>query len=91
MLKSAACRPRPWIQKLDQVVNVVRALPCATDAGIAADHDWDDVYVVYQKAIWDDVLRQPEARVVRPELSAPSATTIFPGETIFDVGYAIDL
>lgn len=76
-------------QKLDQVVNVLRTLPCATDAGIAGDHDWDEVYVVY-RAIWDDVLRKPEARVVRPELSAPS-TTYFPGETIFDVGYAIDL
>jgi hypothetical protein len=75
-------------QKLDQVVNVIRTLPCATDAGIAGDHDWDDVYVVY-RAIWDDVLRKPEARVVRPELSAPSKT-YFPGETIFDVGYAID-
>ena len=75
-------------QKLDQVVNVIRSLPCATEAGIAADHDWDDVYVVY-RAIWDDPYRKPEARVVRPESSAPTAK-YFPGETVFDVEYAID-
>jgi hypothetical protein len=76
-------------QKLDQVVNVIRSLPCATAAGIWGDKDWDDVYVAY-RAIWDDVTHLPEARVVRPELSAPTAT-YFPGETIFDVGYAIDM
>lgn len=76
-------------QKLDQVVNVIRNLPCATDAGIAGDKDWDDVYVVY-RAIWDDVTHEPEARVVRPELSAPHEK-YFADETIFDVGYAIDL
>jgi hypothetical protein len=75
-------------QKLDQVVNVIRSLPCATNNGISQDPDWDDVYVAY-RAIWDDPFRDPEARVVRPELSAPS-TKYFPGETIFDVGYAID-
>jgi hypothetical protein len=74
--------------KLDQVVNVLRTLPCATDAGISANPDWDDVYVVY-RAIWDEPLREPEARVVRPELSAPTQT-YFPGETVDDVGYAID-
>jgi hypothetical protein len=77
-------------QKLDQVVNdVIRKLPCATDAGIAADSDWNDVYVAY-RAVWDDASRKPEARVVRPEISAPT-TEYFPGETVFDVGYAIDL
>ncbi len=76
-------------QKLDQVVNdVIRRLPCATEDGITADPAWNDVYVVY-RAIWDDPLRSPEARVVRPELSAPTKT-YFPGETVFDVGYAID-
>ena len=76
-------------QKLDQVVyDVIRKLPCATDAGIAADPDWDDVYVVY-RAVWDKPSRKPEARVVRPGLSAPT-TTYFPGETVFDVEYAID-
>ena len=76
-------------QKLDQVVNdVIRKLPCATDAGIAADPDWDDVYVVY-RAVWDKPSRKPEARVVRPGLSAPTKT-YFPGETVFDVEYAID-
>jgi hypothetical protein len=84
----AAPGPTPLDQKLDQVVGVIRSLPCATKAGIAADHDWDDVYVAY-RAIWDDPLRDPEASVVRPESSAPSAK-YFPGETIFDVGYAID-
>jgi len=84
----AAAGASPLDQKLDQVVGVIRSLPCATEAGIAADHDWDDVYVVY-RAIWDDPFRKPEARVVRPELSAPSAK-YFPGETVFDVEYAID-
>ena len=76
-------------QKLDQVRNVIRALPCATTAGINADPAWDDVYVVY-RAIWDDVTRDPEACVVRPEWSAP-CKTYFPGETIFDVGLSVDL
>ena len=77
-------------QKLDQVVNqFIRQLPCATEAGITADPAWDDVYVVY-RAIWDDPRRSPEARVIRPELSAPSAT-YFPGETVTDVAYAIDM
>jgi hypothetical protein len=74
--------------KLDQVVGVIRSLPCATAAGIAAQPEWDDVYVVY-RAIWDDPLAPPEARVVRPGSSAPTKT-YFPGETIFDVGYSID-
>ena len=76
-------------QKLDQVVNdYIRQLPCATAAGITANPAWDDVYVVY-RAIWDDPLRPPEARVVRPESSAPTKT-YFGDETVFDVGYAID-
>jgi hypothetical protein len=75
-------------QKLDQVVSVIRSLPCATKGGIASRPEWDDVYVAY-RAIWDDPFRHPEARVVRPEASAPS-TKYFPGETILDVGYAID-
>ena len=76
-------------QKLDQVVNDhIRKLPCATAAGIAANPAWDDVYVAY-RAIWDDPFRKPEARVVRPELSAPTQT-YFPGETVFDAEYAID-
>src|SRR5262249_32037739 len=82
-----AVRPAAALdEKLKQVVEAIRALPCATDAGVAADQDWDDVYVVY-RAIWEN--RDPEARVVRPELSAPSRK-YFPGETVFDVGYAID-
>lgn len=84
----AAAGSSPLDQKLDQVVEVLRSLPCATNDGIAGDPDWDDVYVVY-RAIWDDPYRKPEARVVRPELSAPSAK-YFPGETVFDVEYAID-
>jgi hypothetical protein len=76
-------------EKLDQVVNnVIRQLPCATSDGISANPGWDDVYVVY-RAIWDDPKRAPEARVVRPEISAPTKT-YFDGETIWDVGYAID-
>src|SRR5262245_46597101 len=76
-------------QKLDQVVNeAIRKLPCATNDGISADPAWNDVYVVY-RAVWDDPGRDPEARVVRPEISAPTAT-YFNGETIWDVGYAID-
>ena len=76
-------------QKLDDVVNnYIRKLPCATDAGIEGDAAWDDVYVAY-RAIWDDPYRKPEARVVRPGSSAPTKT-YFPGETVFDVEYAID-
>jgi hypothetical protein len=75
--------------KLDQVVQTIWKLPCASTAGISAEPSWDNVYVAY-RAIWEDRDRDPEARVVRPELSAPSEK-YFPGETIIDVGLSVDL
>jgi len=75
--------------QLDDVVNAITSLPCATEAGIAAEPQWNDVYVAY-RAIWDDNAHSPEARVVRPEASAPS-TQYFDGESPSDISLSIDL
>jgi hypothetical protein len=69
--------------KLTQVVQHIRALPCSTAALIGANPGWDDVYVAY-RAIWNDRFKSPEARVVRPETSAPY-------DDYFDNEYDIDL
>ena len=73
--------------KLDDVVGAIETLPCATTGGISAKPPWDQVYVVY-RAIWEN--KDPRARVVRPESSAPSVK-YFPGETNIDVGLSADL
>jgi hypothetical protein len=75
--------------QLRVVVDTLLALPCATEAGINTDPQWDDVYVAY-RAIWDKADSLPEARVVRPESSAPS-TKLFSGETPHDISLSIDL
>jgi hypothetical protein len=75
--------------QLNEVVKALNALPCATQADIAAEPQWDNVYVAY-RAIWDDPAHAPEARVVRPERSAPS-TQYFGNEVPTDITFSIDL
>jgi hypothetical protein len=72
--------------KLEDVVTKIRALPCGQNNPAAP---WDNAYVAY-RAIWADVTKNPEARVVDPSSSAPTAT-YFPGETLYDVGLSFDL
>jgi hypothetical protein len=73
-------------QKLDQVVDTIRMLPCSLSKPAPP---WDNAYVAY-RAIWADVQRDPEARVVSGDPAAPTAT-YFSGESIYDVGLAFDL
>src|SRR5262245_56928793 len=55
-------------QKLDQVVERIQELPCGQSG---PPPPWDNVYVAY-RAIWADVQKDPEARVVSADSAAPT-------------------